>query len=62
MDIEYDDNGKEKIKLANIKYLESVISHLKILAKVKEVDKRIIINIFQQIGKKICLTGISLKI
>ena len=61
MDIEYDDNGKEKIKFANTKYFESVISYLKILAKVKEVDKRVLINGLQQIGKKICLAGATIE-
>ena len=60
MDIEYFDNGKEKIKFANTKYFENVISYLKIIAKVKEVDKMILINGLQQIGKKICLAGATM--
>ena len=58
---EEDHNGKEKVIFIDIEYFKKNILNLKILSKVQKKDKLILINGLEQIGKKICLTGVSIE-
>ena len=54
-------NGKEKVMFLDLDYFKKNISNLKILSKAQKKDKLILVNGLEQIGKKICLTGVSIE-
>ena len=60
IDIEQKNNGQKKVKFANIKYFKNLMANFKILSKVKNDDKLILLTGLRNMEQKICIVGATM--
>ena len=60
IDIEQKNNGQKKVEFANIKYFKNLMANFKILSKVKNDDKLILLTGLRNMEQKICVVGATM--